>query len=543
MKRWIKQRQSTGFKSIAICPIFLILGDWRSFNHENFRIVLSSFSSFRRHKSPSLQILPVYVLLFFMLAGCTVGPVYKTPEVETPCEWHGGRSKGMNSDSPDSFLWWERLGDPVLNSLIQRTAAANLDLRIAATRILEARAIGKGKSAQLYPHIDGSICSGQVYNKESLLQGILKNATPQGHGKSNTLNTSFFEIGFDADWEIDLFGMTDHEIKAQKAESEASQENFGYIWVTLSAETARNYIELRGFQQKLTLVNLKIESLRNSLQLTKNLWEEGFVSLIELRRAEEELSTFSTQRPPIELAIDKSIHRLSVLLGSVPGTLFEELGDLGPLPCLPDQTPVGLPSELLRRRPDIRRAERELAAATEKVGSAVAALFPRLSLRAFVGDIGTWLPSLFHSGSNTWFASPQLLLPIFNSRMLLQDVDYNEIKTRSALYEYQKTVLNAFEEAENAIGSFQSDQERNQHLARSKNSIGEAYSLTLNLYENGMKNYLEVLLVNQSRLSAEEAYLQSQVELLLQYISLYKALGGGWDQDICTEPSCRAEYF
>ena len=469
--------------------------------------------------------------LFYLiiLCGCTVGPKYRQPETEIPCEWHSKPTEGMRIDQPiDNFLWWDSLNDPILNSLIQRTAQGNLDLRIAASRILEARTIGKAKTGDLYPHIDASLSAGHAYNKNSILDSVLKHAIPDDCKKSNKLNTNFFEIGFDVNWEIDLFGMTAHEIKAQAAQIESSQENFYHMWVTLSAEVAKTYIELRGFQQKLALINQNIEAQRDFIRLTKGLLKSGFINIIDLLQAQEVLSSLIAQRPLIELSIDISIHRLSVLIGLCPCELFEELTEPIGLPCLPDEKPIGLPSELLRRRPDIRRAERDLATATEKIGSAVAALFPRLSLNGFIGDINSHLPSLFQSGSNTWFASPQLLAPIFNSRLLLQDVKYNEIKTCQALLEYEKTVLQALEEAENAIASFGSEWDRTQYLIESKNSIHEAYALTLNLYEKGMKNYLDVLIINRSRLATEEACIQSQVNLILRFISLYKALGGEW---------------
>lgn len=460
-------------------------------------------------------------LLTTVLVGCMVGPKYEEPIMEIPCEWHSNMSEGMHLESSDCFVWWESLNDPLLDSLIERAACQNLDLYIAATRIREARLEEKGGKANLYPRLDGSATYGHALYNQKMLNRVVGDNCHKKLDKKKNIN--FFEFGFDAEWEIDFFGMQAHEIKALKAKIEASQEDFCHIWVTLSAEVAKNYIELRGLQQRLEVINKNISAQKDTLQLTQSLITAGFAGTIDQRQAEEQVHILAAEKPQIELSIRKAIHRLSILLGYAPGELFCELSEPCMLPSLPYQKPIGIPSELLRRRPDIRKAERDLAAATERIGSAIAALFPRLSLTGFIGDIGAL-------GTNglTWFAGPQLLAPIFNSRLLKQDVDFNKIKTQQALYEYQKTVLEALEEVENAIASFHYELERNQNLAQALKASQDSYQMTYQLYKGGPKNYLDVQLSNRSLLAAEEAFLQSQTELLFHYIALYKALGGGW---------------
>jgi outer membrane protein, multidrug efflux system len=470
------------------------------------------------------------ILSNLAFVGCTMGPSYvQPPEMNIPEEWHSPVTEGMHSGNPEYFAWWESLNDPILNSLIKRSAEQNLDLFLAGTRILEARAEQKGKTADLYPHIDASTTCGHIYySKDALINGILGAAFPHHHRHHVKRNVDFFEIGFDANWEIDLFGASKHEISAAKAKVESAEENLCDIWVTLSAEVARNYIELRSLQLRLNLLQKNIDSQRDTLHLTQELLAIGDASAIEVLQGNEQLNVLLTQKPQLRLSIDKTIHRLSILLGLAPSELFTELCETKDLPNLPCEKPIGLPSELLRRRPDIRRAERDLAAATESVGSAVAGLFPRLSLYGFIGDISTHLKSLTNGGSGAWFVAPQLLLPIFNSQLLTQDVDFNKIKNQEALFEYQKVVLAALEEVENAIASFHYETERNQHFEKAQAANQEAYQLTLDLYQRGLKDYLEVLSMNRSLLSAENTLIQSQTDLLLHYISLYKALGGGW---------------
>lgn len=467
------------------------------------------------------RIWPLALLSLIPLA-CTVGPKYDPPVIEMPCEWHSDVPEGMQRDETDCLLWWQSFNDPLLDSLIERAAAQNLDLSIAAARILEARVEEKGGETNLYPHIDGSATYGHAqYNQKTLdrLLGICRRG-------SHTRNINFFEIGFDADWEIDLFGKNLHDLKALQAKTESSEFEFMNIWITLSAEVAKNYIELRGLQQSREVITKHIAAQKDTLHLTHSLTYTGFSSNLDQKQAEEQLNRLLAQKPLVELSISKSIHRLSILLGYNPAELFCELEQPAPLPHLPCQKRIGVPSELLRRRPDIRRAERDLAAATEQVGSAIAALFPRISLQGFVGDI-----SALCSGSFTWFGGCQILQPIFNSRLLEQDVTINQLKAEQALYSYQKTVLEALEETENAIASFHFELERNTNLAKAHEASQEAHTLMAQLYENGLKDYIQVQVANQSFLESEDSYLQSQIDLLLHYIALYKAVGGGWDSD------------
>jgi NodT family efflux transporter outer membrane factor (OMF) lipoprotein len=459
-----------------------------------------------------------------VLGGCTVGPKYKPPDMNMPCEWHSPLSEGMHEAASDSFIWWESFNDPVLNCLIQRAASQNLDLRIAATRILQARSEKKGKTSDLYPHIDFSANYDHLYySKDALVNGLFVNP----HRIKRNVN--FFELGFDADWEIDLFGLTAHELKALNAKEEASEENLRAIWITLSAEVARSYIELRGLQERLIIFEKNLSAQENIVKSNQDLVNRGIINEADLRHSESQFKTLAAQKPLMELAVSRSIHRLSILLGHAPGDLFDELITSCTFPELPNDKPIGVPSELLRRRADIRKAERELAAATEKVGSAIASLFPRFSLRGFIGDISTQAGSLFKPSSATWLAGPQVLLPIFNSKLILQDVEYNKILTRQALYEYQKAVLEALKEVENSIASYHFQLEHHHLLSEACEADKEAFDLLEQLYQLGIKDNRDLLASRRTLIIAEDACLQSRIDLLLHYISLYKALGGCWE--------------
>lgn len=457
--------------------------------------------------------------------SCTVGPIYSPPEMDIPCTWNGQSSEEIQTNSCiECFNWWASLNDPLLSSLIQQAAEQNLDLSIAGLRVLEARAVYKGKTSERYPQIYGSFNAGYIdCNKNELLRKELCQ-------KKKNWSTGFFELGFDAEWEIDLFGVQAHETNAFRARMEASEEELDWLWVTLSAEIAKNYIELRGFQQHLNILNERIAIQKDITDLTVNLLKIGMNDGNDLAQAQVQLGELEAQKPLIELSIEKSIHRLSILLGYAPGEMRATLVQPQQLPERPFDQPLGVPSELLRRRRDIRKEERNLAAATEEIGSAVASLFPRLSLRGFVGGVSACLESLLKGNNLVGFAGSQLLVPIFNSRELIKDIDLSKIKKQEALYNYQKTVLEALLEVENAIAALHFEMERNQHLAHAVQLSQQSYQSTLKLYEKGLYSYIEVQNLNHKYLLALDADVQGQVELLLNYIALYKALGGEWQE-------------
>lgn len=453
-----------------------------------------------------------FYLILLLLTGCKVGPQYESPTIEIPCEWNC--QNDFQNGSADCFVWWQELNDPVLTCLIEQAEENNLDLYMAAERIRQVRFEQKGAGFSQLPHIDATATYGHLQYNRKLLNKVLGTNCSKG-----TKNIDFFEIGFDAEWEMDLFGRNERQMEILKARLETSIQDYYGIWITLSAEVARNYIQLRGLQHQLKVILKDIDSQEDTVQLTKGLIQAGFASTIDLSQTEEQLKMLQAQQPQIELAIQKIHHRLSILLGSSPGKLnIEE----GPLPMIPCYKPIGIPSELLRRRPDIQKAEKELVIATEKVGLAIADLFPRFSLYGFVGEIGTFCGG----GSPTWLVGPQLLAPIFNSKLLQQDVDITKSQVQESLYKYQKVIFEALEEAENSIAAFHAELERNKRLEEVQKISLQAYELTLQLYERGLKNYLEVVVAYRSYLTNRTAFIQSQVDLLEQYISLYKALGG-----------------
>ncbi len=477
----------------------------------------------------SIKIYPITLFALF-LTGCKVGPIYQEPKLEIHFEWHADTASGFDNCSTEDWVWWQQLQDPMLNELIKDAASQNLDLKIAAVRVIQAREEAKGKKGDIYPHIDASVNYDHVYySKNALVKGLLGTACPIKHHVRRNVN--FYELGFDADWEIDLFGVTSHEIAALKAQEEALQESLCGIWVTLSAEIAKNYVEMRGLQKRVELLKKNIATHREILKLFQELLDRGISNESDYSKMQAEIVTLKAEVPPVEFAINRAMHRIEILLGYTPGDLFERLSEGSTLLDLPETLPIGYPSELLRRRPDIRKAERELAAATERIGSAIASLFPRFSLRGFIGEISTKAGSIFNPSSATWLAGPQVLLPIFNSRLLLQDVEYNKLATQTSIYTYQKTVFEALEESENAIAALQSEKERFAYLKEAYGLYRISYLFAESLFDRGVNDHFELVKSKKALIVAEDLMMQSQVDLLIKYISLYKALGGSWGKD------------
>lgn len=464
-----------------------------------------------------------WCLICLLFAGCARQPLMECP-YEIPEVWHTDISETPLVESECLPAFWEALNDPALTYLIEQAGAQNLDLQIAATRVLQARTEANGKSGDLFPSIDASFTCGRVsYNKKAI-ENILVRRNCLGNSRFN-----FFEIGFDAEWELDFFGMKTHEINALVAHEKGTEEELSLVFVTLSGEIAKTYVELRNLQNRQALLLKKRDLQLSNIEQLETLENRGLEDIRALPLAKSTLSKLDAELSSFEQDIGAAIRRLSILIGQAPGHLFSYLETCQTLPEIPCALPIGLPSSLLQRRPDIRKAEYALEEALERTESAIAALYPRFSLWGFAGNINQRAGSLFNSSSFTWAAGPQILLPIFNSKLLLQDVEYNNLSTQEALLRYQKTVLEALEEAENAISAYLNELKRSRYLDQSYRLVYSAQENDERLYQRGLISRLALIHAEQETLEAAESALQGKAALLFRYIALYKALGGSWD--------------
>jgi outer membrane protein, multidrug efflux system len=454
-------------------------------------------------------------MILVMTTGCTSKNNEYSEEIPIPYDWHASKDSDIFNDDIPLTPWWQSLNDPILSSLIEQSNQQNIDVTIAIHKIMATRESRKGAEADQYPHIDATAnIGGTQFNNH-----ILKAVGNSCNKKKDTL--SFYELGFDAEWEIDLFRAKRHEVQATLAEEAVSCENLNDLLVTLHAEIGRNYIELRSYQCELRIIEETIDSLTTTQKLTQDLFTTGFIGVLDPLRIEQQLSLLKADRPLIQLSIDKSIYRLATLVGMPITELYNDLINPKELPSVPSNTPIGFPSQLLRNRPDIRRAEKTLAATTHRVDGAIAALFPRLSLRGFIGDITMQMnkPGL------CWFAGAGLLAPIFNSREIHQNIDLSKINQQQAFNEYQKVVVLSIEETENAIASFHYELNRYDQLKIGLEIVEKRYQEITQLYNTGFKSYLELLEDQRAYLEMLELILKSKANATLHYISIYKALG------------------
>lgn len=475
--------------------------------------------------------LTLFLLLSLVIACAPLGPNYQRSDPSLPSHF-GSLEVGITSHKgPGREIlssWWEILQDPDLNFLINRAIQGNLDLRIAQARVQQARALGTVGYSRLFP--EGGV--GGTYERfrraESSPSGTAIMSGPTTGSVLIKRQDDLFLVGFDASWEIDIFGGVRREIEAAEADSAASEEVLRDILVTLQGEVARNYIEYRGQQIRLEIVRQEIKIRRENVEITEARWRAGLVSQLDLARARGELASSESRIPLLEQLLAASLHHLGILLGFEPQGLKTQLQLPMPLPQVPENLPVGLPSDLLRRRPDIRRTERELAAATARVGVSTAELFPKFSLTGSFGFQTNAADQLFRHRSNFWGIGPTFNWPILNFKRILANIELTKAVREETLARYERTVLLALEEVENSLVVLSQEKRRIEALTEAVRSNELAVQLAMERYLAGLESYLAVTDAEAALYTAQDELAQSRQNYVLSFISLYKALGGGW---------------
>ncbi len=465
------------------------------------------------------------VALLSVLCGCAVGPQYREPNPAVPEKW-SEIYKGDNlAVSRDISRWWTIFNDPVLDSLVDRAVHSNLDLRVAEGRIREARAARGIVAADGLPSIDAAASYTRGERSEAVAP--FKSGSPGGAFGNRVQN--LFEAGFDAGWEIDVFGAVRRDVEAASAEVGAVVENRRAVLVTLLAEVARNYVELRGDQLRMSILQNNLKAQRETLELTRVRFAAGLANDLDVARAEALVSTTQAQVPVLETSTKQAMHRIGVLLGEYPGALIPELAKEAPIPLHPPGVPVGIPSDLLRRRPDIRRAERELAASTARIGVATADLFPRFSLTGAFGGRSDLIGDLATGPGRFWGFGPSVRWPVFAGGRIRANIQAQNARQEQALALYEKAVLTSMEEVENALVAYSQEQERRLLLAKSVEANRRAANLADSRYSAGLEDFLSVLDALRSLYASQDHLAQSEKAVEVNVIGLYKALGGGWE--------------
>jgi len=441
-----------------------------------------------------------------------------------PVQFHS-QAAGASAD-PAVEQWWRSFHDAELDSLIGRAVRANLDLKIAASRLLEARAARGVARAGLLPSVETSDSPQRV--RGGLTQGIFH---PNAGSQSSLLapyETNIFQQGFDASWEIDFFGGKRHALAAATADVAATEEARRDTLVSLLAEVARNYGELRGTERRLEIAGHNINLQTDTLDLTKVRAEAGLGTDLDVERQVSQLAATEAIVPALESARLMSIHRLSVLLGEEPGSLATELTQDRPLPATPPVVPVGLSSDLLKRRPDIRRADAEVTAASARVGVARSDFFPKITLTGAAGRQGTSFSGLTLGAGNFFAVGPAIKLPIFTGGRLRANMEAQKQRLSQAQLAYRSAVLRSLEETENALTAYGREQERRERLQVAAQASRQAAQLANELYTRGLADFLSVLDAQRQQLGIEDDLAQSDTAVVTNLVALYKALGGGW---------------
>jgi NodT family efflux transporter outer membrane factor (OMF) lipoprotein len=466
-----------------------------------------------------------------LLAGCTtVGPDYRAPAVAVPERFSEAAPGQESVGDAELAAWWRRFGDPLLDSLVARALAGNLDVQSAAARIREARALEIAAGARGRP---------QVAAEASVTrQRISEHAIPAPPGSGDSGDNAGFGLpgsefttwraGFDASWEIDLFGGARRGREAARARTGAAHWSSRDVEVITAAEVARAYLELRTVQQQIANAEAELARMRRLESIVGARVRGGLAGGLELEQQRSERSLAAAQIPELRAQERAHVHALGVLAGSTPDALAAELSAPAALPSATPAIPAGLPSDLLRRRPDIRVAERALAAATADIGVAVADLYPRFSLTAAPGLVSTALASLLEWGSRSFTLGAGVAWPLLDSGRTRANIAVADARQEQALIAYRKTVLAALQDVEDALGNHAGDRERLQRLDQAWRSAAAAERLARTRHRGGLTDYTAVLAAQQRRLELEKRMIETRGALARDIVALYKALGGGW---------------
>ncbi|MDI4656398.1 efflux transporter outer membrane subunit [Xanthobacter autotrophicus] len=482
-------------------------------------------------KSPLLLVLAA-VLLASALGGCAVGPEYEAPLLMVPAKWGSAQpsvaarsAQSRDNQPPQLGRWWERLNDKALNRLVEEAIAGNLDVATAKARVRAARATYKQAVASLFPTVTGS---------GSYTRGQDGSNVSSGGDVTVTGPYDSYQLGVNASWELDLFGANRRAAEAAKYGLDASEESLRNTLLTLVGDIATYYVEARGYQARIALARRTATSQRETAALTRRKLEAGSASAVDVANAEGQAAGTEANIPALRSSYQQAVNRLAILLGAPPSTLNARMERSAPIPSPRLPVPRGVPANVLLSRPDVRMAERQLAQYTAQIGQAQAALYPDVSLSGNIDTTGSKFGDLGKSSSISWSFGPSISVPIFNAGQLQAAVEYAQAQRDEYFLAYRSAVLTALEDVENASVALQQERLKSGSLAASASSYRQAATLSRALYQAGSTSFLDVLDAERSLYSAEDSALQSRVAIATDYVSLNKALGGGWNGAVDT---------
>jgi len=483
-------------------------------NH--LRTLNAHFGNHRAKSSAHPSASTAAILLALLLSACfMVGPDYEPPESSVPARWRGAVESGAQ-DAEVLAQWWRQFDDPILDGLIDDALAANTDLKTAQAQLREARAQRNLARAGLWPTVT---VAGSVIRNES--------SAETGSGATSEL----YSTGFDASWEPDVFGGLRRGAEAAEASLQASEENLRDTRVIVVAEVAFNYVELRTAEQRLAIAEESVAAQSETYNLTRWRWQAGLVSELDTIQARTLLEQTRAALPTLRTAIVEARYRLAILLGRAPGELDARLQATGSVPVAAEQITVGIPADTLRQRPDVRAAERRLAAQTAQLGAAEAARYPSFQLSGSVGLEALAPHRLWGGNANRNSLLAGITAPIFDAGRIRSNIAVQDALLEQARLGYESAVLTALEDVENALISLANTRQRQEQLAQAEASAKLAWQLAQQQYTAGLADFQSVLDTQRTLLNVEDQLTNSNGEYSSAQIQLYKALGGGWTSE------------
>ena len=475
----------------------------------------------RTHQCGGSALLNV-IFCLILTCGCKVGPDYMPPEYGPPLNWLGASTDGVTQGPADIRHWWTVFDDPMLEKLIGAAETGNLDVQEAYARIMEARDVVGFASGEYWPNVDAVGFYERARVSENGLLVPVAGSPDQ---------TNLHSLGLDAIWELDVFGRISRSVESATASLGASVEDYRDILVSLYADVAANYIDIRALQARIRYARANVEAQRSSVELTRDRFDAGLVPQLDVQQAELNLATTESKIPALRQLESQAIYRASVLLGLPPAALIDSLSPPSEIPVPPSEVTAYLPAELMRQRPDIRRAERLLAAQVADIGTATADLYPIFSLSGIfaleaqqINDLGNW-------GSRTWSFGPAFRWNLFDGNRIRSNIRIQQAQAEQALIRYEQTVLLALEEVEDAMVALAEERQRLDALQRSVNAAERSVELVITLYRNGLTDFQNVLDSQRSLATQQDQLAQSAGQLSKNLVALYRALGGGWNLD------------
>ncbi|MBN3968424.1 efflux transporter outer membrane subunit [Pseudomonas gregormendelii] len=474
----------------------------------------------RRGRKPKLTLC---ALLVISLSACTVGPDFQKPQVQQMADWSQPTKAAASQAVAENMdeRWWEVFNDPKLSALTQRALTDNLDLKLASSRLQQSRAARQVITADRYPN---TAATGSYGRKRNSGEGL---NDPSGNNGDSAFN--LWDAGFSASWELDFWGRVRRETEAADATLEVAENDRRGVLLSVLAETARDYIQLRGVQGTRAVTEQNLDVARHSLKLSQLRLADGVATDLDVAEAAAQVSAIESRLPALEQRQSQLINALSLLMGEPPHALSAELAADAPVPQSPSQIAIGLPSQLAERRPDIRQAEARLHSATASIGVAKGDFYPRITLSGNVGSQAMQLSDFGSWGSRAFGIGPQFSVPLFDGGRLRGVLNLREAQQQEAAIAYQQTVLRAWHEIDDQLSAYNASQRRRDSLAEAVRQNQIALTTAQRQYVEGVVDFVNVLTVQGELLATQEQWVESSTGVSLAMVGLYKALGGGWE--------------